>query len=184
MGDTVRSEIIDGMAVITTDKLPVNALSSVVRKRLWLALDAANEVDDVDAVVLACAGKTFFTGANITEFGPPPEDPLLPEIVDMIEDLGKAAEEVVSRTLFAMINEGAKILCEGIASRSSDIDLVYCNRYGFPSYRGGPTVYGEQMGLHKVLDSIRQFQDKFGDRWWKLTPVLEELVATGRNRFE
>ena len=82
-----------------------------------------------------------------------------------------------------MINEGAKILDEGIASRASDIDIVYCNGYGFPMWRGGPMQYADEVGLQTVLDSInrhRQALGEHGDMWLAPAPLLEKLAAEGK----
>ena len=76
------------------------------------------------------------------------------------------SEEIVSRTIFAMVAEGAHILEEGIAQRASDIDVAYVNGYGFPRYRGGPMFHAELTGWPKVIDFIKsQSQGPFG-KWW------------------
>ncbi len=67
-------------------------------------------------------------------------------------------EEIVERLIYALVNEGAHILEEGIALRASDIDMVYLTGYGFPPYRGGPMFYADTVGLDKVLASIQAFQ--------------------------
>jgi 3-hydroxyacyl-CoA dehydrogenase len=78
-----------------------------------------------------------------------------------------------------MINEGAKILEEGIAIRSSDIDIVWINGYGWPVYRGGPMFYGEQVGLGRVLDRLRAYEAQYGADF-KPAALLERLVAEGK----
>ncbi|WP_459617390.1 3-hydroxyacyl-CoA dehydrogenase NAD-binding domain-containing protein [Bordetella sp. 2513F-2] len=88
-------------------------------------------------------------------------------------------EEIVQRTIYALVNEGAKILEEGIALRASDIDVTYVNGYGFPLFRGGPMFYAEQIGLPAVLATIREFHAKHGE-FWQPAPLLERLVAEGR----
>jgi 3-hydroxyacyl-CoA dehydrogenase len=77
-----------------------------------------------------------------------------------------------------MINEGCKILDEGVALRASDIDIVWLNGYGFPAYRGGPMFYGELVGLPKVLAAIEDFQRKFG-KVWEPSPLLVKAAAAG-----
>ena len=108
------------------------------------------------------------------------------EVVRMIRDeadrLGVTQrtisdEEIQQRLIFAMINEGARILEEGIAGRSGDIDVIWINGYGFPRYRGGPMQYADETGLDKVLQGIKAFQDRLGDCYWKPANLLEELVA-------
>ncbi len=91
-------------------------------------------------------------------------------------------EEILERCVFPMINEGAKILEEGKAIRASDIDIVWINGYGWPIYRGGPMFYGDTVGLAKVLDTMRQFEEKFGADF-KPAKLLEKLVAEGK-RFQ
>ena len=87
-------------------------------------------------------------------------------------------EEILNRILFAMINEGAKILAEGIALRALDIDMVYVNGYGFPAYRGGPMFYADQIGAKTILDGINTFaeQDPYA---WQASTLLEKLAETG-----
>jgi 3-hydroxyacyl-CoA dehydrogenase len=78
-----------------------------------------------------------------------------------------------------MINEGVKILEEGKAIRSSDIDVVWQNGYGWPVYRGGPMWYGDQVSPAKVLAKMQEFQATMGDAF-KPSPLLEKLVAEGK----
>ncbi len=85
-------------------------------------------------------------------------------------------EEILERCIYPMINEGVKILEEGKAIRSSDIDVVWQNGYGWPVYRGGPMWYGDQIGPAKVLEKMKEFQAKMGDDF-KPAPLLEKLVA-------
>ena len=93
-------------------------------------------------------------------------------------------EEIVERCLFPMINEGLRILEEGIAVRASDIDVVWCAGYGFPRWRGGPMHYGDAIGLEKVLAGMRKYEaqqgEPFGPVHWKPAKLLERLVAEGR----
>jgi 3-hydroxyacyl-CoA dehydrogenase len=88
-------------------------------------------------------------------------------------------EEIIERCIYPMINEGAKILEEGKAIRSSDIDIVWINGYGWPVYRGGPMFYGDTIGLDKVLAKMKQFQAQMGDDF-KPAKLLEKLVAEGK----
>ena len=88
-------------------------------------------------------------------------------------------EEILERCIYPMINEGVKILEEGKAIRSSDVDVVWQNGYGWPVYRGGPMWYGDQIGAAKVLEKMKEFQAKMGDDF-KPAPLLEKLVAEGK----
>jgi 3-hydroxyacyl-CoA dehydrogenase len=89
-------------------------------------------------------------------------------------------QEILERCLYPMINEGAKILEEGIAQRASDIDIVWINGYGWPVYRGGPMYYGDQIGLRTVLDRMRAFEADLGAEF-RPAALLERLVAEGRS---
>ena len=91
-------------------------------------------------------------------------------------------EEIVERCLFALVNEGARILEEGIAARASDIDLVYLNGYGFPLHRGGPMLYADTVGLPQVVRSLRRFAAEPGaDASWQPAPLLVRLAEEGRS---
>lgn len=89
------------------------------------------------------------------------------------------AEEIVARTIYALINEGAKILEEGYALRAVDIDIIYINGYGFPAWRGGPMWYGDTVGLKKVYDRVCEFHEQMGDAW-KPAPLLKQLAEQGK----
>jgi 3-hydroxyacyl-CoA dehydrogenase len=88
-------------------------------------------------------------------------------------------EEILERCIYPMINEGAKILEEGKAIRSSDIDVVWVNGYGWPVYRGGPMYYGDQIGPDKVLAKMKEFQGAMGEDF-KPAALLEQLAADGK----
>jgi 3-hydroxyacyl-CoA dehydrogenase len=89
-------------------------------------------------------------------------------------------DEIVERCIYALVNEGAHILEEGIALRASDIDMVYLTGYGFPPYRGGPMFYADMIGLKKVLESIERFQKGYQGSQWKPAPLLVKLAKEGR----
>ena len=88
-------------------------------------------------------------------------------------------QEILERCLYALVNEGAEILEEGIALRASDIDIVYIYGYGFPRYRGGPMFYADTVGLDKVLESVRRYHSEQGE-FWKPAALLEKLAAEGK----
>jgi 3-hydroxyacyl-CoA dehydrogenase len=92
---------------------------------------------------------------------------------------GITPEEIVDRCLFALVNEGAHVLGEGIALRSADIDVVYLNGYGFPAWRGGPMFYADTVGLKTVLARIEEFRQRHGDDLWSPAPLLRQLAETG-----
>jgi 3-hydroxyacyl-CoA dehydrogenase len=89
-------------------------------------------------------------------------------------------EEIVERLIYALVNEGAHILEEGIALRASDIDMVYLTGYGFPPYRGGPMFHADTVGLEKVLESIQSFQKGYQGAQWQPAPLLVKLAKQGR----
>jgi len=90
-----------------------------------------------------------------------------------------ADDEILERCIYPMINEGAKILEEKKAIRPSDIDVVWENGYGWPVYRGGPMWYGDNVGLPKVLEKMREFQSQMGDAFTP-APLLEQLASDGK----
>jgi 3-hydroxyacyl-CoA dehydrogenase len=91
-------------------------------------------------------------------------------------------EEVVQRCVFALVNEGARILDEGIAVRASDIDLVYLNGYGFPAFRGGPMCYANETGLANVVRALRAFATEPGaDASWQPADRLVKMAEAGQN---
>ena len=93
-----------------------------------------------------------------------------------------ADDEVVQRCIFALVNEGARILEEGIAARASDLDIVYLNGYGFPLHRGGPMLYADTVGLPNVVRALRRFAAEPGaDASWQPAPLLVKLAEEGRN---
>ena len=113
-------------------------------------------------------------------------------VVDMIAkhraDLGivprkVSDEEIVHRLVYALVNEGAKILEEGIASKASDIDMVYLTGYGFPLFRGGPMCYADQQGLFNVVQTMKRFAANPLDdaTFWQPAPLLARLAAEGRS---
>lgn len=93
-------------------------------------------------------------------------------------------QEILERCLYVMINEGAKILEEGIATRALDIDITWIYGYGFPAYRGGPMFWADQQGLEQILDGIRRFHAQPGGEQWRPAPLLERLVAEGKRFAE
>ncbi len=114
-----------------------------------------------------------------------------PEVITLCEQLASelgvirreiSDQEILQRCLYPLINEGAQILDEGIASRAGDCDLIWVNGYGFPAWRGGPLWYADEIGLDRVLAGMNQYRESLGDYgeiWFKPAPLLERLVAEG-----
>jgi 3-hydroxyacyl-CoA dehydrogenase len=91
-----------------------------------------------------------------------------------------AADEIVDRCVYALVNEGARILEEGYALRAVDIDIIYLNGYGFPAYRGGPMWYADTVGLKKVYDRVCEFHKQHGELW-EPAPLLKQLAEQGKS---
>jgi 3-hydroxyacyl-CoA dehydrogenase len=92
-------------------------------------------------------------------------------------------EEIVDRCLYALVNEGARILEEGYALRAGDIDIIYINGYGFPAHRGGPMWYADALGLKKVYARVREFHQQHGELW-EPAPLLKQLAEQGKTFAE
>ena len=90
-------------------------------------------------------------------------------------------QEILERCLYPLLNEGLRILAEGIAMRSGDIDVVWAAGYGFPRYRGGPLFHADTIGLETLLAGMRKYGGLFGPMHWQPAPLLEELVRTNRS---
>ncbi len=116
----------------------------------------------------------------------PIPDPEVDKIISRYRDEIKlkprqiSDEEIVERLIYALVNEGAYILEEGIALRASDIDMVYLTGYGFPPFRGGPMFYADSVGLDKVLASIEKFRKGYQGEVWKPAPLLVKLAKEGK----
>ncbi len=114
-------------------------------------------------------------------------DPVVEQIIDDfrkakgIEPRQFSEAEIVQRCLYALVNEGAKILEEGIALRASDIDVVYLYGYGFPAYRGGPMNYAQQVGLFNVVRSMQRYARESADAaaFWQVAPLLAKHTESG-----
>lgn len=132
------------------------------------------------------------TGAGWYDYQAGKRDAIPSELVNkMIEDHRKelgitprkiSDEEIVQRLVFALVNEGAHILEDGIASKSGDIDMVYLTGYGFPIYRGGPMHYASEVGLFNVVQAMDRFAKNPNDdaAFWKPAPLLAKLAAEGK----
>lgn len=133
------------------------------------------------------------TGSGFYRYEPGSRVPLPdPDIDALIEQCARDAgiarrvisnEEIVARTIFALVNEGAKIVTDRIAQRPSDIDVVYVAGYGFPIVRGGPMFYADTVGLPAVLETIEQFHKQHGP-FWEPAQLLQERARSGRTFSE
>ncbi len=124
----------------------------------WYKYDAARRPSpnpDIDNLIVQARHEAGFSPRSISE------------------------AEIVERTIYALVNEGARILEEGIALRAGDIDIIYVNGYGFPAYRGGPMWYADTVGLKNVLARITEFEKQHGQLWTP-APLLKRLVQEGK----
>ncbi|EXL10528.1 3-hydroxyacyl-CoA dehydrogenase NAD-binding domain-containing protein [Aquamicrobium defluvii] len=112
-----------------------------------------------------------------------------PEVAKILEEYRREAgivprmiddQEILERCLYSMINEGARILEEGVAQRAVDIDVIWLHGYGFPAYRGGPMFWADQVGLGKIHDTLVALHEKTGEPHWKPSALLERLARTGQ----
>jgi len=167
-------------------------IGQAIRKRQRATLPAHLDFPTVSDKLCAAGMLGQKTGAGYYRYEPgnrtAQENPdLAPMLEAASQEKGierKALDEqyIVERTIFALVNEGAKILEEGIAQRSS-IDVIYLNGYGFPAFRGGPMFYADSVGLDRVLARVKELHARCGD-WWKPAPLLEKLAAEGRTFTE
>ncbi|WIM09771.1 3-hydroxyacyl-CoA dehydrogenase NAD-binding domain-containing protein [Enhydrobacter sp.] len=127
------------------------------------------------------------TGSGYYKYNLPDRTPIPdPEVEKIIEDTSKklgitrraiSDQEILERCLYPMVNEGAKILAEGMAQRSLDIDVIWVNGYGWPVYRGGPMWWADNVvGLKTVHDALLKYRDASGDPFWEPAPLLKKLV--------
>lgn len=132
------------------------------------------------------------TGAGYHKYGKGSRTPIWdPDVETLIIEFSKkkgikrreiSDQEIIERCIYSMVNEGAKILEEGIAIRASDIDVIWVNGYGWPLYLGGPMFWADTIGLENILKTVQRFHKEYGDIW-KPAPLLEKLVSEGK-RFK
>ena len=131
------------------------------------------------------------TGAGYYRYEAGKRDPIPDAVTEELITAYRAAHgitprkisdnEVVERCIYALVNEGARILEEGIAARASDLDVVYLNGYGFPLHRGGPMLYADMVGLPNVVRALRRFAAEPGaDASWQPAPLLVRLADEGK----
>jgi 3-hydroxyacyl-CoA dehydrogenase len=169
-----------------------NDIGWAIRKRR--AVERANLKYSKTADLLCEMGRFGQkTGAGWYDYQAGKRDAIPSQVViDMIEKHRKeqgitprkiSDEEIVQRLVFSLVNEGAHILEDGIASKASDIDMVYITGYGFPIYRGGPMMYADQVGLFNVVQTMKRFaQNPLDDAsFWQPAPLLARLAAEGKS---
>ncbi|HYW02796.1 MAG TPA: 3-hydroxyacyl-CoA dehydrogenase NAD-binding domain-containing protein [Gammaproteobacteria bacterium] len=134
------------------------------------------------------------TGAGVYRYEEGSRTPIPdPEIEKLIVEHSKEVgierrevsdQEILERCMYTMVNEGARILEEGIAARPLDIDIVWIYGYGFPVYRGGPMFWADQVGLGKIHDAILKYRDRLGPEYWTPAPLLERLAKEGKGFYD
>ena len=168
-----------------------NDIGWAIRKRRYLEKPGMKYSKTAD---LLCEKGRFGqkTGAGWYDYVPGKRDAIPnAEVAQMIADHRESLgitprkipdDEIVQRLVYALVNEGAHILEEGIASKAGDIDMVYLMGYGFPIYRGGPMLYADQVGLFNVVQAMNRFaQNPLDDaNFWKPAPLLARLAAEGK----
>ena len=178
------------MGVFRMSDLAGNDISWAIRKRRYAE---APEMKYSRTGDLLCELGRYGqkTGAGWYDYKPQDRNAYPSKLVDAMivkhsADLGIARrkisdQEIVERLVYALVNEGAAILAEGIAQRASDIDMVYLTGYGFPFHRGGPMLYADIVGLPNVVNTMRKYAKGRHGEYWKPSPLLATLAAEGKN---
>jgi len=186
--DRVLTEFGMAMGPLAVRDLAGVDLGAQIRERLIAELPEGYAMPSVLQKIAAAGRYGQKTGLGYYRYEEGSRTPTPdPEVTRMIEavsaekgiqrrDLDEAY--ILERCVYALINEGARILEEKIAQRSADIDIIYLNGYGFPSYRGGPMFYADEVGLDAVYERVKAFHAEHGP-WWTPAPLLERLVRDG-----
>jgi len=133
------------------------------------------------------------TGAGWYRYGEDRKPQPDPETDALLEAHAKARgiaqrpiddQEILERCVYAMVNEGAKILDEGIAARPDDIDVAMMNGLGFPAVTGGPLWWAGEIGLAKVRDAMLRYRDSVGAEYWTPSPLIDRLAAAGKTFYD
>ena len=168
-----------------------NDIGWAIRKRRYVEKPQVRYSKTAD---LLCEQGRFGqkTGAGWYDYAPGKRDPIPSPLVQQLIEQNRqqigvqpraiSDEEIVQRMVFALVNEGAHLLQEGIAAKAGDIDMVYLTGYGFPVWRGGPMHYADQFGLFNVVQAMRRFaRNPYDDSaFWQPAPLIERLLAEGR----
>ncbi len=166
-----------------------NDISWSIRKRQYAEDPKRQRLVIADAL---CEAGRFGqkTGAGWYRYEPGKRDPIPDPVVDKIIEEGRkklgvtprkiSNDEIVERCVYALINEGARILEEKIAQRASDIDMVYLTGYGFPVFRGGPMLYADMTGLIAIERAMKKYRAQTGNPFWEPAALLAKLAAEGK----
>jgi len=166
-----------------------NDISWSIRKRQYAEDPKRQRLVIADAL---CEAGRFGqkTGAGWYRYEPGKRDPIPDPVVDKIIEEGRKKlgitprkitdTEIVERCVYALVNEGARILEEKIAQRASDIDMVYLTGYGFPVFRGGPMLYADMTGLIAIERAMKRYRAQTGNPFWEPAALLAKLAAEGK----
>ena len=180
------------MGIFKVGDLAGGDISWAIRKRKYAENPATRKFPIADRL---CEMGRFGqkTGSGYYRYEPGRRDALQDPVVDGVVDAYRKEagitprkidnDEIVKRCIYALVNEGARILEEGIAQRASDIDIVYVFGYGFPPWRGGPMLYADSMHLIDVVHTMKRFAaNPHGDpAFWQPAPLLARLAAEGKS---
>ena len=180
------------MGVFRMSDLAGNDIGWAIRKRRYVEYPKMKYSKTAD---LVCEAGRFGqkTGAGWYDYQPGQRDAIPSPVVDQIiadyrKSIGIVArkisdEEIVHRLVYALVNESARLLEEGIANKASDVDIVYLTGYGFPIHRGGPLCYADSQGLFNVAETMKRFAQNPNDdaAFWQPAPLLAKLVADGKS---
>ncbi|MSR03792.1 MAG: 3-hydroxyacyl-CoA dehydrogenase [Gemmatimonadetes bacterium] len=180
------------MGVFRMSDLAGNDIGWAIRKRRYVEYPKMKYSKVADVV---CEAGRFGqkTGAGWYDYQPGQRDAIPSPVVDQIiadyrKSIGIVArkisdEEIVHRLVYALVNESARLLEEGIANKASDVDIVYLTGYGFPIHRGGPLCYADSQGLFNVAETMKRFAQNPNDdaAFWQPAPLLAKLVADGKS---
>jgi len=163
-----------------------NDIGWAIRKRHY-AEDPGFRTPRIDDKLCELGRFGQKTGAGWYRYEPGKRDPVPDPVVEklILDNFPKrrkiSDEEIVQRCIYALVNEGARLLEEGIAVRASDIDVVYLSGYGFPRHRGGPMFHADTIGLYNVVRSMRGFaRNAHADAsFWSPAPQLAKLASEG-----
>ena len=180
------------MGVFRMSDLAGNDIGWAIRKRRYVEYPKMKYSKTADRI---CEAGRFGqkTGAGWYDYKPGQRDAIPSPVVDQIiaeyrKSIGITPrkitdEEIVHRLVYVLVNEGARLLEEGIANKASDVDIVYLTGYGFPIHRGGPLCYADSQGLFNVVHAMTRFAENPHDdaAFWQPAPLLAKLVADGKS---
>jgi 3-hydroxyacyl-CoA dehydrogenase len=186
--DRVMEEFGFAMGPFRVSDLAGLDIGWAIRKRQAATRDPAERYSRIGDLICEKGRFGQKTGAGYYRYEngrkPVPDPEIEALIVQASKDAGFTRreisdQEILERCLYQLVNTGAQILEEGIAQRASDIDIIYLYGYGYPRYRGGPMMSADLIGLPRVLEAVKGYEQRVG-KWWRPAALLEKLVAEGK----